>query len=148
MCIRNIYRMALTDRAVEWCEQFGMPIMAKDFLGYMIRVTKNENCLVGLDNLIIPVSSNPKHPNMTKKRAARVFKVLTNSGFIKYQNSDPFPEMERYNHMNIDLNRAFRIDNEILGRTNDVEIDDDIEGIEEYVGNLFSWFLVDFSYPM
>ena len=131
--------MALTDRAVEWCEQFGMPIMAKDFLGYMIRVTKNENCLVGLDNLIIPVSSNPKHPNMTKKRAARVFKVLTNSGFIKYQNSDPFPEMERYNNMKMDYEHAYKIDDAILGRIdNNMDFDDDTENIEEYVGNLFS----------
>ena len=139
MCIRNIHSIALTDKAVEFCEQFGMPVMARDFLGYLIQVTDKENCLVGLDNTLIPMSADNKHPKMTKRRASKVFKIMADTGFIKYQGLDPFPEMERYNNMKMDYEHAYKIDDEILGRIdNNMDFDDDIDNIEEYVGNLFS----------
>ena len=112
--IHNIRKIALTDLGIQFIEQFGTPIFAPDFLGYIIRVTKREGCLIGLDNWLLPYSIDKRKPMMTSRRVHRVYKVLTGKGFLKYVYNDVFPEFERYNNIKFDPSKAFRMDNRIL----------------------------------
>ena len=128
----NINRIVLSDEGVRWVETNGMPIMSKNFLGYLIRVNENDCCYVGLDNSLIPASSNEKKPEMTKRRAAKIFKELEAAGFLRDSSLDPFPEMEMYNGIKFDPDRAFRIDGNLMERKFAINADDDLSGIEEF----------------
>lgn len=126
-----IRKICLTDDAIFYIKNFGMPIMAKDFLGYLILIDKDNACFVGLDNSFIPVSNNSKKPKMSKRRAKRIFRILQDSGFLKDASNDPFPEMEMYNNIPFDPNVAFKMDENILGiRGDGIEADDDISDLD------------------
>lgn len=126
-----IRKICLTDDAISYIKNFGMPIMAKDFLGYLILIDKDNACFVGLDNSFIPVSNNSKKPKMSKRRAKRIFRILQDSGFLKDASNDPFPEMEKYNNIPFDPNVAFKMDENILGiRGDGIEADDDISDLD------------------
>ena len=126
-----IRKICLTDDAISYIKNFGMPIMAKDFLGYLILIDKDNACFVGLDNSFIPVSNNSKKPKMSKRRAKRIFRILQDSGFLKDASNDPFPEMEQYNNIPFDPNVAFKMDENILGiRGDGIEADDDISDLD------------------
>ena len=129
-----IRKICLTDEAISYIKNFGMPIMAKDFLGYLILIDKDNGCFVGLDNSFIPVSNNSKKPKMSKKRAKRIFRILQDSGFLKDASNDPFPEMEKYNNIKFNPNVAFKIDGNLMESTINIKADDDLFGIEEFLG--------------
>ena len=98
----------LTDHAIEWITQFGNPIIAKDFVGYTVKIDDDFAVAVDLNNKIVPFSLNPKKP-LNLKRAKKLFKQLMNTNFVKDATYDPFPDFEKYSHIPFDLYNATNI---------------------------------------
>lgn len=126
----------LSDTAVDWLAANGTPFATRDFIGYSMAVDKDNGCAVGLDNQIYPFSLNPKKPVMTKRRIRKIVNVLISTGFLKENNSDPFPEFEKCNNIPFDIYQAALLDTYFIDfpylTHNKFKADDD-----------FTWDVVD-----
>ena len=114
----------LTHDGIDWIRKYGVPVMAVDFVGYLIRVTEKESCFVGFNNLIIPVSTDKRHIKMTKRRIGRVFDVLHKAHFIEDSSDDPFPEFAPEVVSDFAAERAVKIDRYLLSPKFEIVPDD------------------------
>lgn len=89
----------LSDAAIEWIVENGIPFFTHDFAGYSIAVDDKNGCAVGLDGSFYPFSLDLKHPTMGRRRVGKIIKTFLKTGFLRDSSTDPFPEMELYNNI-------------------------------------------------
>ena len=130
---------SLTEQAKEWCLEYGLPIATHDFLGYIIRVTRKESCLVGIDGSIFPISSDERHPYLSSRRVKKVFKALFKSYFIVPKQDEPFEELANSVDLPFDFEKANKIPIYLFGGK-DIEVvgaDDNTQELERAVEWLY-----------
>lgn len=119
--------LTLSDPAKEWVCTNGLPVASPDFIGYLIRVTKKESCLVGVDGSIYPASGDIKHPKMTSRRVRKVLKTLMDAGFFSVITDEPFSEFSRNSVLPFTMDNAYVV-NTTLIKYKDTFIPDDDAG--------------------
>lgn len=136
----NIYKnyqpvIRLTEEAINWLTHYATPVATKDFLGYIVAITKDISCIVGVDNTISPISSNPKKPaKLSKRKLKKCWKILINTHFVKDASNDPFPEYEPYNNIPFNIDDAIIIEDYTLSKNREEYIpDDDVSDITSFM---------------
>lgn len=136
----NIYKnyqpvIRLTEEAINWLTHYATPVATKDFLGYIVAITKDISCIVGVDNTISPISSNPKKPaKLSKRKLKKCWKILINTHFVKDASNDPFPEYEPYNNIPFNIDDAIIIEDYALNKNKEEYIpDDDVSDITGFM---------------
>ena len=115
---------------MDWIYKYGIPIMANDVVGYLVRVTEKEGCIFAVDGRIIPASFDKEHLKLSLARLRKMFEVLSSSGFIADAESDPFPELLPKLQIKFNPNEAIIADRDIVVWKNKKEFvpDDDFGG--------------------
>ena len=124
--INNSPVIKLTDHAIDFMEKYGNPIISKDFVGYTIlvdeKVAGKVALAIGLDNSIVPFSLDIKKP-LSLRKVKKIINFLINTNFIKDASYDPFPEFERYNNINFNIDKATHLNGYTMISTFNVEDD-------------------------
>ena len=87
----------MTDDAVEWVLRRGNPVCATDFIGYLFdirllyRELKKIGAAVDVFGGFRVFSLDEKHPDLTDKKAIKIYKKLLKVGFLKFDD-EPFSE--------------------------------------------------------
>lgn len=136
----NIYKtyqpvIRLTEEAINWLTHYATPVATKDFLGYIVAITKDISCIVGVDSTISPISSNPKKSaKLSKRKLKKCWKILINTHFVRDASNDPFPEYEPYNNIPFNINDAIIIEDYALSKNGEEYIpDDDVSDITNFM---------------
>ena len=96
--------LVLTSEAINHIENNGVPLIAKDFIGYLIPIDKPKYLFMAIEltgNFWFYRCTQKKNLKITKRLQEKTLKQLIKLNFIQHRENIIFPEFEPSIHLNV-----------------------------------------------